>query len=198
MHPAPPNRPADELIIEGARQNNLKNISLRIPHNKVTAITGLSGSGRRPGLTPVRRRTVALCRVPLDLCAHVSRQGTAPTSTACSTFARRLPSSKRIPSAPLAPPSAPPLNSPILAALFAKIGKTRVCPDCRQKLAVIIPAPWRRSCFAQFSTRGPWCCSPSKTWARHDRSLMDALMKRGFTRLRCGDEIVDLHDQTSS
>jgi excinuclease ABC subunit A len=35
-----------ELIIEGARQNNLKNISLRIPHNRVVAITGVSGSGK--------------------------------------------------------------------------------------------------------------------------------------------------------
>ncbi|HKZ72050.1 MAG TPA: hypothetical protein VJ187_03350 [Nitrospirota bacterium] len=34
------------LIIEGARQNNLKNISLQIPHNKVTVITGISGSGK--------------------------------------------------------------------------------------------------------------------------------------------------------
>lgn len=35
-----------ELIIEGARQNNLKNITLKLPHNKVIAITGLSGSGK--------------------------------------------------------------------------------------------------------------------------------------------------------
>ncbi|MGO9614203.1 MAG: excinuclease ABC subunit UvrA [Dissulfurispiraceae bacterium] len=35
-----------ELIIEGARQNNLKNIYLRLPHNKVIAITGVSGSGK--------------------------------------------------------------------------------------------------------------------------------------------------------
>lgn len=35
-----------DLIIEGARQNNLKNINLRLPHNKVIAITGLSGSGK--------------------------------------------------------------------------------------------------------------------------------------------------------
>lgn len=34
------------LIIEGARQNNLKNINLEIPHNNVIAITGLSGSGK--------------------------------------------------------------------------------------------------------------------------------------------------------
>ncbi|MCE5193876.1 MAG: excinuclease ABC subunit UvrA [Nitrospiraceae bacterium] len=36
----------EELIIEGARQNNLKNITLRLPHNKVIAVTGVSGSGK--------------------------------------------------------------------------------------------------------------------------------------------------------
>lgn len=37
---------AKELIIEGARQNNLRNISLRLPHNRVIAVTGVSGSGK--------------------------------------------------------------------------------------------------------------------------------------------------------
>jgi excinuclease ABC subunit A len=36
----------DELIIEGAKQNNLRNISLRLPHDKVIAVTGVSGSGK--------------------------------------------------------------------------------------------------------------------------------------------------------
>lgn len=35
-----------ELIIEGARQNNLRNISLSLPHNKVIVVTGVSGSGK--------------------------------------------------------------------------------------------------------------------------------------------------------
>ncbi|MBL7032480.1 MAG: hypothetical protein ISR97_04795, partial [Nitrospira sp.] len=35
-----------ELIIEGARQNNLRNISLRLPHNKFITVTGVSGSGK--------------------------------------------------------------------------------------------------------------------------------------------------------
>src|SRR5574337_1198023 len=35
-----------ELIIRGARQNNLKNVSLAIPHDAVTVVTGLSGSGK--------------------------------------------------------------------------------------------------------------------------------------------------------
>lgn len=36
----------DQLVITGARVNNLKNISLTIPQNKLTVITGLSGSGK--------------------------------------------------------------------------------------------------------------------------------------------------------
>src|ERR1700745_3079592 len=35
-----------KLIVRGARQNNLKNISLEIPRNSLTVITGLSGSGK--------------------------------------------------------------------------------------------------------------------------------------------------------
>ncbi len=37
---------ADKLIIEGARQNNLKDISLQLPHNRFITITGVSGSGK--------------------------------------------------------------------------------------------------------------------------------------------------------
>ena len=37
----------DEFIeVRGAREHNLKNLSLKIPRNKVTVITGLSGSGK--------------------------------------------------------------------------------------------------------------------------------------------------------
>src|SRR5258706_16369891 len=34
------------LRIEGARQNNLKNVSLEIPHDRLTVVTGVSGSGK--------------------------------------------------------------------------------------------------------------------------------------------------------
>ena len=35
-----------KIIVRGARQHNLKNISLEIPRNSLTVITGLSGSGK--------------------------------------------------------------------------------------------------------------------------------------------------------
>ncbi len=36
----------DEIIIKGARQHNLKNISINIPRDKFVVVTGLSGSGK--------------------------------------------------------------------------------------------------------------------------------------------------------
>lgn len=39
-------RPLDSLQVIGARVNNLKNIDVTIPHNSLTVITGLSGSGK--------------------------------------------------------------------------------------------------------------------------------------------------------
>ena len=36
----------DKIIIRGARVNNLKNISLDLPRNKLIVMTGLSGSGK--------------------------------------------------------------------------------------------------------------------------------------------------------
>ncbi|PKM87892.1 excinuclease ABC subunit A [Candidatus Falkowbacteria bacterium HGW-Falkowbacteria-2] len=36
----------DKIIIRGARMHNLKNINLEIPHNSLSVITGVSGSGK--------------------------------------------------------------------------------------------------------------------------------------------------------
>lgn len=36
----------DKLLIKGARQHNLKNITVELPRNKMVVITGLSGSGK--------------------------------------------------------------------------------------------------------------------------------------------------------
>ena len=36
----------DEIVIRGARANNLKNISIQIPRDKLVVMTGLSGSGK--------------------------------------------------------------------------------------------------------------------------------------------------------
>src|SRR5438270_11259639 len=36
----------NELVVHGAREHNLKNITVRLPRNRLVCITGLSGSGK--------------------------------------------------------------------------------------------------------------------------------------------------------
>src|SRR5512136_2106103 len=36
----------EKIVVRGARQHNLRNISLEIPRHKLTVVTGLSGSGK--------------------------------------------------------------------------------------------------------------------------------------------------------
>ncbi len=37
---------SDRLIVQGAREHNLKNIDITIPRDKLVVITGVSGSGK--------------------------------------------------------------------------------------------------------------------------------------------------------
>ena len=37
---------SDQLIVHGAREHNLKNVTVRLPRNRLVCITGLSGSGK--------------------------------------------------------------------------------------------------------------------------------------------------------
>jgi excinuclease ABC subunit A len=36
----------DKIVVRGAREHNLKNITVEIPRDKMVVITGLSGSGK--------------------------------------------------------------------------------------------------------------------------------------------------------
>ncbi|MCO5974016.1 ATP-binding cassette domain-containing protein [Actinoallomurus soli] len=42
----PSAHPGDVIVLGGARQNNLKNVDLRIPKHRLTVFTGVSGSGK--------------------------------------------------------------------------------------------------------------------------------------------------------
>ena len=46
MKPQPAVTGLDSIVIKGAREHNLKNVDLVLPRNRLTVITGLSGSGK--------------------------------------------------------------------------------------------------------------------------------------------------------
>ena len=46
VSPSPHLKNAQALTVTGAREHNLKNVSCSIPHNKISVVTGVSGSGK--------------------------------------------------------------------------------------------------------------------------------------------------------
>ncbi|HET9961530.1 MAG TPA: excinuclease ABC subunit UvrA [Nitrospiraceae bacterium] len=192
-----PEHDTSHLIVEGARQNNLKNVSLRVPHNKVTAITGVSGSGKSSlafdtlfaegqwryveSLSTYARMFLDKVNRPdvdrlLNVRPAIAIEQKNPIRTARSTVgtATEL--------------------ADLLRLLFAKVGKP-VCPDCRQEARGYHPGSVAEEALAQFPGSRAMILFPVQDRGPgHDRSLIESLLKRGFTRVRCDGETIDLQE----
>ncbi len=189
------NQRAGDLIIEGARQNNLKNISLRIPHRAVTAITGVSGSGKSSLAfdtlfaegqwryveslsTYARMFLERLDRPDVDRLVNIrpaiAIEQKNPVRTARSTVATATE------------------IADFLRLLFAKIGRP-VCPDCKEEARGYHPGAVADDLLARFADGRAMVLFPIEDpGPGHDRSLVESLLTRGFVRVRCGDDIVEL------
>jgi excinuclease ABC subunit A len=190
-----PSRESGDLIVEGARQNNLKNISLRIPHDKVTAITGVSGSGKSSLAfdtlfaegqwryveslsTYARMFLEKVDRPDVDRLVNVrpaiAIEQKNPVRTARSTVGTATE------------------MADLLRLLFAKIGRP-VCPDCKQEARGYHPGSVADDLIARFPDGRAMILFPVKDLGPgHDRALIESLLTRGFVRLKCGDELTDL------
>ena len=63
-----------KIVIKGAKEHNLKNISLEMPKDKLVVITGLSGSGKSSlAFDTIYGRSKKICRKPVCLCETISR-----------------------------------------------------------------------------------------------------------------------------
>ena len=194
--PLSQNQSAD-LIIEGARQNNLKNISLRIPHNRVTAITGVSGSGKSSlafdtlfaegqwryveSLSTYARMFLDKVNRPdvdrlLNVRPAIAIEQKNPIRTARSTVGTMTE------------------IADLLRLLFAKVGHP-VCPECAIDARSFHPGSVADDLLNHcadaramilFSVRAP---AP-----KQEQAFIQSLLLRGFTRVQCGTEILSLHE----
>ena len=197
--PKPTDSSSGDLIIEGARQHNLKNISLRIPHNQVTAITGVSGSGKSSlafdtlfaegqwryveSLSTYARMFIEKVDRPdvdrlINIRPAIAIEQKNPVRTARSTVgtATEL--------------------SDLLRLLFAKVGKP-ICPDCGLEGRGYHPSAVADDLLSGFPDARATVLFPLLDGhAVPDRALLDSLRRRGFTRLKCGDVILDIGSET--
>ena len=189
--------PSSDLIVEGARQNNLKNISLRIPHNQVTAITGVSGSGKSSlafdtlfaegqwryveSLSTYARMFLDKVNRPdvdrlINVRPAIAIEQKNPIRTARSTVGTTTE------------------IADLLRLLFAKLGHP-VCPDCAIDARSFHPGSVADDLLNHCSDTRAMILFPVKAPApKQDQAFLQSLLMRGFTRVQCGEEILDLHE----
>src|SRR5437764_3620678 len=183
------------LRIEGARQNNLKNVSVAIPHDRVTVITGVSGSGKSS--------------LAFDtLFAEGQWRYIESLSTYARMFLERIdrPDVDRIEQ--IRPAVALEQKNPVRTArstvgtatevydylrlLYAKVGRVH-CASCGAPAATHSAATIADALLAEhagaralvtFPLPVAAGAAPAEVWA--------ALTRRGFARVRVDDTIVDL------
>jgi excinuclease ABC subunit A len=183
------------LRIQGARQNNLKNISLEIPHDRLTVVTGVSGSGKSSlafdtlfaeGQWRYIESLSTYARMFLDrvdrpdvdkieqIRPAVALEQKNPVRTARSTVGTATE------------------ISDYLRLLFAKVGRVH-CPSCGASAASHSPESIVNALLAEhggaramitFRLAVPAGLPPAELWAN--------LTRRGFARVRVGGDVLDL------
>ena len=189
--------PAEILIVEGARQNNLKNISLCIPHNQVTAVTGLSGSGKSSlafdtlfaegqwryieSLSTYARMFLdKVARPDVDRIINVRPAIAIEQKNQVRTARSTVGTATEI--------------ADLLRLLFAKIGRP-ICPDCHEEARSFYPDTVASDLLARFqNARAMLLFSIAPPSAKTEPAFVQSLLTRGFTRIRAGEETIDLHE----
>ncbi len=187
------------LRIEGARQNNLKGVSVKIPHDRVTVITGVSGSGKSSLAfdtlfaegqwrfieslsTYARMFLERLDRPDVDRIEHIrpaiAIEQKNPVRTARSTVG-----------------TSTELHD-YLRLLFARIGRVH-CPRCgaeaRSDSAEQVADTLVRD---HTGVRALICFPLSRPAVKDPAGFFAALLQRGFARIKVGDAVLDLADAT--
>ncbi len=183
------------IHVRGAREHNLKDIALAIPHNQLVVLTGVSGSGKSTlafdilfaegqrryleSLTPyVRQYMKILERPDVDLVSglsptvaieqrisHTSRRSTVATLTEIYHFLRLL---------------------------FSKLG-TPHCPGCHRPLSRQKPEALQEQIRQRYSGRKAVILAPKVSGRKgFHKDVLGRALKIGYTRARIDGQMVPL------
>jgi len=183
------------IHVRGAREHNLKDISLALPHNQLVVLTGVSGSGKSTlafdilfaegqrryleSLAPyVRQYMKILERPEVDLVSglsptvaieqrisHTSRRSTVATLTEVYHFLRLL---------------------------FSKLG-TPHCPGCARPLTRQSAAALQVQIGARYGRRPALLLAPKVAGRKgFHKDVLARALKLGFGRARIDGKIVDI------
>ncbi len=185
----------EHLVVRGAREHNLKNISVAIPRNRLTVITGLSGSGKSSlafdtiyaegqrryveSLSAYARQFLGLMEKPdvdaiegLSPAISIEQKSTGQNPRSTVGTVTEIYDYLRLLWARAGVPHCPNDGTPVTRQSAAQITETVLGWPAETRIAVL--APLVRGRKGEF------------------RELLDDVRKRGFVRVRVDGETYDL------
>jgi excinuclease ABC subunit A len=188
-------RPADAIRIRGAREHNLRNVNVEIPHKELVVLTGVSGSGKSTlafdilfaegqrryleSLAPyVRQYMKILERPDVDLVSglaptvaieqrvsHASRRSTVATLTEIYHFLRLL---------------------------FSKLGIPH-CTGCDRPLTAQSPQDILNQLNARYPKGAGWILAPKIAGRKgFHKDVFKLALKKGIQRARVDGKLVTI------
>jgi len=177
----------DSILIRGARVHNLKNVTLAIPHNQLTVVTGVSGSGKSSLVFDTvyaegqRRYVESLSAYARQFLERMEKPDLDEISGIAPPIAIRQKNTTRNPRSTVATSTE---LYDFLRLMFARVGRT-YCPKCGQLVERdtvdqvahrMLAQPAGSRWYVLFAVR-----SSGTTDALRDRLF--ELRKKGFNRL---------------
>jgi excinuclease ABC subunit A len=189
----------DQIEVRGARVHNLKNISFTIPHNQLTVVTGVSGSGKSSLAFDTvyaegqRRYVESLSAYARQFLERMEKPDVDEVLGIAPAIAIRQKNQTRNPRSTVATQTE---IFDYLRLLFARIGRT-FCHHCGNEVLRWSPESAADDILALLNegTRF-YLLFPVETPGQTDKLSVSAslmsLMQKGFTRLFHEGKIVDL------
>jgi len=193
--------PREDLIVEGLRQNNLKDIDVAIPHDRITAVVGPSGSGKSSlafdtlfaegrwrfmeSLSTYTRLFLEKMERPdMDAIRNIrpaiAVEQKNPVRTSRSTVG-----------------TASEIND-YIRLIFSRIGRLN-CPKCKVEISPDEPAEVADRLISRFTgmraTLGFTISLNKKMSVAEADEIMDGLLARGFSRVLLDADIYDLNEK---
>src|SRR5688500_6464775 len=192
--------PASDIVIQGAREHNLRDVSLVLPRNQLICLTGVSGSGKS---------SLAFDTVY----AEGQRRYVESLSSYARQFLGQMPkpdvdfigglspsisiSQKSAGSNPRSTVGTVTEIYDFLRVLFARVGQGH-CPQCERPITAqsreeILARIQQLAAGTKFAVLAPLIRQQKGEY----KDLFEDLLKQGFVRARVDGEIVQLSDNLS-
>jgi excinuclease ABC subunit A len=191
---------SNSLVVRGAREHNLKNVSIELPRDRLIVFTGLSGSGKSSLAFDTiyaegqRRYVESLSSYARQFLGQMDKpdvdfiEGLSPAISIDQKSASRNPRSTVGTVTEI---------YDYLRLLFARIGQPH-CPNCgrpvsRQTPQQIVDRVLQMSDGQRFQVLAPVVRGRKGEYS----SLLDDLAKQGYARARVDGQVVDLAERAS-